>query len=641
MKKYLIAALLFLLPLAMLAGDGIYAVSKIPAALLERANAVIRLREERVELKSLEKIIFNEHYVITVLNEKGAEYVDLVEGYDDFNTVESIEGILYDASGNKIKSLKKSDIKDVSMNSTMSLAEDGRLKAHNFYHRIYPYTVEYTVEKIKKETMFFPQWVPVPGEFVSVEKSKIDIIVASEYKFRIKTYNYNKEPVIQKSGEKTIYSWSIENFEGISREYASPSWREITPFIITAPSEFIIEDYKGTMNDWKELGLFQSTLNRNRDQLPEAVKIKVHEIIRNVITTKQKTDLLYNYLQQNTRYISIQLGIGGWRPFEANYVATKGYGDCKALSNYMYALLKEAGIVSYYTLIKAGDNAQDIIADFPARQFNHVILCVPDQKDTIWLECTSQTTPAGYMGGFTGNRHALLITEEGGKLVKTPVYGKKENVQNRKIFAVLNADAELKIKSETAYGALKQDDYHELINGLSKDKVKEYLDERLDFATYDVADFSYKEQKKAIPVIDETLLINVSNYATITGKRLFIIPNVMTRSYRKLAQDTARKYDIVLDNEYRDVDSVEIELPKGYEAESIPQPVLINTKFGKYEAIVKLDAGKLYYYRTIEHNGGRFPAKEYNELVKFYEAIYKADRNRVVLVKKEEPLKAF
>ena len=65
-------------------------------------------------------------------------------------------------------------------------------------------------------------------------------------------------------------------------------------------------------------------------------------------------------MQNNTRYISIQLGIGGWRPFEAAYVASKGYGDCKALSNYMYSLLKEAGILSYYTLVKAGAGEEDI-----------------------------------------------------------------------------------------------------------------------------------------------------------------------------------------------------------------------------------------------------------------------------------------
>ena len=346
-------------------------------------------------------------------------------------------------------------------------------------------------------------------------------------------------------------------------------------------------------------------------------------------------------MQSNTHYISIQLGIGGWRPFEASSVASKAYGDCKALSNYMYALLKEAGIQSYYTLIKAGDNEEDIITDFPSRQFNHAIVCVPDGKDTIWLECTSQTKAAGYMGGFTGNRHALLITDDGGKLVPTPVYGLKDNLQIRHIQAVLDEDATLKVNSNSYYKGMQQDDLQMTINELSKDKVKESLYEQFDFATYSINNFNYKENKSSLPTIDESLDITVSNYATITGKRLFIVPNVMTKTYQRLPADIERRYDLEIDFEYKDIDTVEIELPKGYSPEAVPQDVSIVSKFGKYNSSIKLTGDKITYYRSYEHYSGRFPAKDYTELVKFYETIYKADRNKVVLVKNETPLKGF
>jgi hypothetical protein len=340
-------------------------------------------------------------------------------------------------------------------------------------------------------------------------------------------------------------------------------------------------------------------------------------------------------MQKNTRYISIQLGIGGWQPFDAKYVATKAYGDCKALTNYMYSLLKEAGINSSYTLIKSGRHANKVLADFPSQQFNHVILCVPLQKDTMWLECTSQTMPAGYLGDFTCDRYALLINEDGGTLVRTPKYAMKENLETRNIKATLDEDATLVVKAFTRYGGLQQDMYHGLINSLSKDKVKEYLHEELDFATYEVSKFDYKENKSSLPVVEESLDIIVSNYATITGKRLFIVPNVMTRTHRKLQADSTRKFDLELGFEYKDVDTVEINLPAGYTTESMPQDVSINSKFGKYNCSVRLLGTQLIYYRSMEHYGGRFPAKDYAELVKFYETIYKADRNKVVLVKNQ------
>ena len=142
---------LFLVMLSCLrvaAADGDYAVSKISPALLKNANAVVRFDEQHVVLKNLEKMVIYNHYVITILNEKGDRFADLTEVYDKFNSIESIEGNLYDAEGRRIKGLKKNEIKDFGIASDMNLAVDGRLKVHNFYYKIYPYTVEYRVETI-------------------------------------------------------------------------------------------------------------------------------------------------------------------------------------------------------------------------------------------------------------------------------------------------------------------------------------------------------------------------------------------------------------------------------------------------------------------------------------------------------------
>jgi hypothetical protein len=65
----------------------------------------------------------------------------------------------------------------------------------------------------------------------------------------------------------------------------------------------------------------------------------------------------------------------------------------------------------------------------------------------------------------------------------------------------------------------------------------------------------------------------------------------------------------------------------------LPSPVTVETKFGRYSNSVKMEGNKVFYYRKMENFSGRYPAKDYASLVSFYDAIYKADRNRVVLVK--------
>jgi hypothetical protein len=641
-KLIILAGLVLLSYVHTWAGDGEYAVSRISPVLLKRANAVLRLEEMRFEINSTKEVVLKNHYVITILNENGDDWAELVEYYDKHQQIESVEGILYDANGKQLRKIKKKDMEDLSGVSDGSLMDDNRVKRHNFYYKVYPYTIEYTIETNNKSTLFFPRWVPQGREKFSVEKSSMSIACPPNYQFRYKAFNYDKEPVITQEKNYKISTWSASNMPAIERELYSPMWHELTTMVIFGPTEFQMDDYKGNMANWQDFGKFVHSLRQGRDQLPDNVKQAVHRIADGIKNPAEKIARLYEYMQKNTRYISIQLGIGGWQPFDAKDVAAKGYGDCKALTNYMYSILKEAGIMSYYAVVRAGKNANYITDDFPSQQFNHVILCAPlSKKDSVWLECTSQTMPAGYLGDFTSDRYALLVDEAGGKLVRTPKYGMKENLQTRNIKAKLDDNGTLNINADTRYTGMQQDDIHGMINHLSREKVKEYLHKQMDFSTYDINQFDYKELKTSLPSINESLDITVSNYATITGKRLFIVPNVMTRSGRKLSQDSARKYDIQLGYEYKDVDSVEIELPKGYEPEAMPQPVSVNGKFGNYSCSVKLKDSKLYYYRTIEHNGGRYLAKEYGDLVKFYEAIYKADRSRVVLVKKEEPLKAF
>lgn len=642
-QSFYIAIFIFLLSPQTVSGNegDDYSVLTIPSALLKNTNVVKRTEDIRCEVFSYTKVRLYRKYALTILNENGDDFANLYVHYDKLTSVKSIEGKLFDWTGKLIKSLKNKDIEDRSNVSGISLMEDNRIKIHNFHHKVYPYTVEYEVVTESNHTYFITPWYPQPTVKYAVEKSTVKMVVPASFGLKYKMFNYPGEPVVTSEKESKIFTWEITGLPSILHEYADPDWALLTTCVFFSSEKFEIGDYKGSMASWRELGNFQLELNKGRDQLPEDVKQKVHQLTDNVKDTKEKVRILYRYLQENTRYISIQLGIGGWQPFDAAYVAKNAYGDCKALTNYMYSLLKEANIKSCYTKINSGRGEYFFMPDFPSNQFNHIILSVPLANDTMWLECTSQTLPAGYLSDFTCNRYALLVDEDGGHLVRTPNYGLKENTQIRKVNAMLDEDATLLIKSNSAYKGLQQDYYHSLINDLSKDKVKELLHEEFDFPTYDIRDFKYKEKRSSLPVIEEDLTIEVSNYATITGKRLFIFPNVMTRTNRKLGHDSTRKYDIFLYTEYEDVDSVIIELPGNYEKESMPKPVEIDTKFGHYTCSVNLADNKLYYYRNFKSFSGRFPAKDYPELVDFYNAIYKADRNRVVLVKRETEKKGF
>ena len=186
----------------------------------------------------------------------------------------------------------------------------------------------------------------------------------------------------------------------------------------------------------------------------------------------------------------------------------------------------------------------------------------------------------------------------------------------------------------TNYKAIQQDDKSALINQLSKDKVKKYLQEDLELSTYEVANFKYDQKKDILPEVDEQLDVVVEHYATITGKRIFIMPNILGRGGMKLSDEGERRVDFVLGNEFHNEENYEIEIPEGYELEAIPQDISIKTKFGSYSCTTRLNGNKIIYHRVREQFSGRFPATDQKELARFLEDIYKADRAKMVLVKK-------
>lgn len=611
-----------------------YAVSNIPAKLLEKADAVKRMELLDYEITDANKGRLHYKVAYTILNEAGDRWGGYSEWYDKLRSIESFDGTLYDANGKKIKSLKKSDIRDESEGSD-ELANDNRYKWHSFFYKLYPYTVEYEVDVKYKGTMFLPRWLPQERYDMSVQESAVTVSCGAGNSIHYKMFNYDGEPAIttdSKGGH--TYTWKVAALPAGRSEVDAPAWRELTTNVYMASENFILQDYKGSNSSWTDFGKFVWDLKKDRDALPPAIKQKVHAIADGLPTTKEKVEALYRFMQENTRYISIQLGIGGWQPFDATFVGEKKYGDCKALSNFMYALLKEAGIRSVYTLVNFGDDNDYLVKDLPSSQFNHVILFVPNGKDTTWLECTSQTISPGYLSGNTSDRYALAIDENGGTLVRTPYYSGSDNLQDRKINAKLDEEGNLEAMVTTKYQAVQQDRLHAMVNGLSRDKLMDMLREELDLPSYDVRTFNYKSETKGIPSINESLDLVVNNYATVTGKRLFIVPNVMNRTQRRLTADPDRRYPVELDFEYHDIDSVRIEIPEGYEIESLPADFSLSGKFGSYKSHCEIKDKAILYFRDIRQQRGHFPAKDFSELVSYYDAIYKADRQKMVLVKK-------
>lgn len=352
MKRILFC--LSLMPTLLFAQE--YKASMIPDSLKTDANAVMRSEEWFVKIKDIDKAKVKHKWAITVLNEEGDKFAYYENNYNKLFSLSDISGRLFDADGKVIQKIKKKDIADVSATDEETLLSDDRVKHFSFYCKNYPYTVEFEDEQELNGIYFLPDWQPVSSASFSLQESKFIVETPSDYNLRYKQFNYPNKPMTINNSSSITYTWEVKNQPAFESELWQPPLEELTTKVLIAPTQFSIGGYTGDMSTWDGLGKFQLALNKGRTELPDNVKQEVHKLTDRLTSKEEKVKVLYNYLQQNTRYISIQLGIGGWQPLDAKFVSNKKFGDCKALSNYMVSLLKEAGINANYVIVKSGQS---------------------------------------------------------------------------------------------------------------------------------------------------------------------------------------------------------------------------------------------------------------------------------------------
>jgi hypothetical protein len=604
-----------------------YSFNSIPDSLKRRADAVIRSSQCLYKIIKPGNAVVRIKKAITLLNDEAKNYRMLTIFYDNFSKVNSIKGAIYDENGEMIKTFGMIDVYDMSAITGSSFYSDDRMKVLLFPVNKYPYTIEYEYEQEYSSMISYQDWDFQDSPNVSVEKSGIQYIVPEGMKLRYYGENltHDVDSIIE-PGEK-IYTWQEENLRAIQKQQYFVETEYNLPVLHTAPIDFEYGGFVGSMNSWRTFGDWVFTIKKDRDALPESEQARVREIASKTADPREKIKLIYEYMQSRTRYVSIQIGIGGFRPAEASAVLKNGFGDCKALVNYTMALLKAVNIKSYYTLVLAGDQL-DINKRFVDNQFNHAILCVPMQNDSVWLDCTSQTLPFNYLGSFTSNRYALLITPEGGKMVRTPAFAKNENITARTGSVYLNVLGTSSGKISNSYSGYFYGFASSLFEKQSDDEMKRYLASVLRFPDFNVSSVLYKENKSEKPSASFNYEFTVNNFATSAGKRLFFTPSVIKVEY---IQDIPSA--LYITESQITTDSIAYNLPLGYKVDYIPSNVILDNEFGKFRYEMVVNNDKVLYKRYFEMNKGIIPVKKFSEFRDFINSVARADREKIILKK--------
>lgn len=607
-----------------------YAVANISELLLSRADAVVRHEAILVDMQSPTKVRVQVKQVVTVFNPSGESKARLVIHYDKNSVIKMIAGRVFDADGFQMGKFNQRSFNDESAVNSFSLYEDSRVKHFLPAMTNYPYTVEYVYELEQKQNLIIPDWRPNAYRDVAVEHSQYTFVCADLETVRVKSINYGGEPTLgDLNGRKTM-TWQVDDIPAQRYEPYSPAPETYQTVVKIAPFEFAYYKHKGRYTNWMDLGQWMNdALLADGLVLPPGTVQDAKVLVEGLETDKEKAKVLYEYMQRKTRYVSVQIGIGGFKPMAASEVDRLGYGDCKALVNYMQALLKVVDIPSYYCVVYAGNAKRDMQVDFAGMsQGNHVILCLPFENDTTWLECTNQRIPFGFLGSFTDDRTVWAATPQGGRILRTPRFDEVESTQLRQAELVLGHDGTLRGTIHTVFAGGQFENHLEIAESKGNEQSK------LLKKAYDVDNFSFSNLKydvnPTIPTLREAVDVRIERYVPSSQNALYLIPNVFNRNGTVPVLKN-RTMPVYINRGYTDEDLITYTLPDDKQLDDGTYHMELSEPFGYYKMSLEQDSDKLVYYRKFVLNAGTFDAESYTRFADFMNKVNAADHMKVVL----------
>lgn len=357
-------------------------------------------------------------------------------------------------------------------------------------------------------------------------------------------------------------------------------------------------------------------------------------------------------MQENIRYVAIELGIGGWQPHAARDVFANKYGDCKDKANLLSAMLKEIGVESYHlsiNTVRGGVGAQT-----PPQMylFNHQILAIrlPDDVKSpsllaiynhpalgrlLIFDPTDQMTPLGQVRGDLQSNYGLLVTPDGGGLIQVPQLPASVSGIHRNGKLSLAADGTLKGEITELYfgdqGMRQRYELHSISKSTDRIKPIETLLSH-SLGTYQITRASLADLENHDAPFQYQYSFTAEKYAKNAGPLLLVRPRLVdSKSSGMLEGKEPREFPVEFQGPRHDADSYEIALPAGYAVDDLPPPVDADYSFASYHSKTETKGNTIVYSRTFEIKELSVPVAKLNELKALYRIIASDERNTAVL----------
>lgn len=569
---------------------------------------------------------FTKHISMRIDNKRGLSDGNFVCACSSHRDLKKFAGTVTDANGKVVKKIKRSDLTRTEYSS--SLASDD----YAFYYEAevpasYPITITYDWEvEYSHHLNAYPSFFPIPGYEIAVDTASYTIIQRPENTLTYRVLNFSPDiKVTEADGNRRRIEFSIGHVSHMDKQAWGPSFSDRAPQVILSPLSFDWNNTHCDMSDWHSFGSWINELNSGRQKLTPEVVSRLHQATDTCTTLRSKVKAARKLLGNMTRYVSIQLGIGGYQTATAEDVCKNGIGDCKALSNCFCAMLHEIGLPAVYTLIALND--RHLIKDMPNfTQLNHVIVQVPLPGDTLWVECTNDIYPTDYRHNGMCGHDVVLIHPTGGELQTIPEYADSLNLHQVFADIELSADGSAHISYRESNLNSQFETLCNLTRIPTKDQQKVLLN-RIACSNPTINDMKIQSDGACI---DYKLDLHSGAFCKWSNNRIFL-PLTLNPFYPlQNTKEEAHIIDLMGEGKLRE-STIRYRIPEGYTVDSKLDPLRIDSPFGSFTRHMLIEDGYLVIRDTYLMRSGIYPEDQFAEWIAFRKALVDSSKKKVIL----------
>lgn len=606
-------------------------------------KAVLLLDETDYKVTGPGEFVEHSRSVLKILRPDGRKYADLSVDYRKGEKVQEVHAWAIDAGGHEYE-LKDKDFAEQGQFSFELYSDDMERAAPA--PAPYPGTVIALEYQVKRHEWINELGWQFQGDLPVVE-SVLNVELPEGWEYRDAWSSSSRIEPVRKGSNS--WEWRMHDIPGLitDPEPMMPSFLALAARMSIA--YFAPGQSAPTSVSWDKVGQWWLGLTAGRAQPTPEITNTAENLISGKPDFQSKLVALTTFLQAQIRYVEISIGIGGDQPHPAGDVLRYHYGDCKDKVTLLKAMLQVAGIPSNYVLI---DTRRGFINPaIPSSWGNHAIIAIEIPQDVkpseyasvvtaksgrhyIIFDPTDEYTPVGSLRSELQDSYALMVTDDGGELIHTPLLPPDTNQIIRKAHFVLSADGALAGEvSETRSGDFAMAERERWQDRDQRERTTDFerfLGRSLEGFTLTSMDVQHVDDRQADLLI--RYQFNAPQYAQSRGPMMLLRPRVLgEKSYS--VEHKLRRYPIELGRTVSETDTYDIDLPIDLVVDDSPEPVKIDVGFASYESKVTVQGSRLTYWRRYIVRDLSVPADKYGDWMKL-EGTIGADESAVAILKR-------